>query len=402
MSEIARTRQNRWTSATISGLDRSSGFVPFSPYSYPGYTSSETITDQTHGRSGGRWSAGGPMFLTRNSRTFSPDGLHVIIKSSGGTVLTNGAIRMGGPKGAVPPDISSYSSLTENELNVMGTTAIARTEPTNPAFDLSTAIGELLAEGLPVMPGSGMRDSVFLAMNATKTRKFKSMSQASAGEFLNKEFGWAPLVRNVQDFSHVVNNSDNILRQYQEGSGKVIQRSYQWPTESRSQAYACSFNMTPGSGTFTGGGRFNHAERRTWFEAEYRYYVPAGGSRNDKFRRFGSYARKLLGVDLSPEVLWNLSPWSWAADWFTNAGDVMHNISALGTDGLTIRNGYIMSHSRYETQDTGQFQGVQHKVYTVSETKRRTRASPYGFGVLYEGLSLKQKAIAAAVGYSRW
>jgi len=34
-------------------------------------------------------------------------------------------------------------------------------------------------------------------------------------------------------------------------------------------------------------------------------------------------------------------------------------------------------------------------------TKQRRRASPLGFGVAYDGLSLKQKAILAALGLSK-
>jgi hypothetical protein len=271
----------------------------------------------------------------------------------------------------------------------MGTTAIAKTEPTNPAFDLATAIGELRMEGIPNLPGAQAMETTRLAKKA-------------GSEYLNLEFGWLPLVRSIRDFASVVDNHDQIIRDYQEGQNRFIQRSYEWPAEEESRAAACSFGMTPADGFFTGGGRWSNSFRKTWFEAEYRYKLPVGGSVDAKVRRYGSYARKLLGVDLSPEVLWNLSPWSWAADWFSNTGDVMHNISALGTDGLVLRHGYIMSHCGRTVQDFGVYAG-QPQTHTFStETKTRRPATPFGFGVAYSSLSAKQLAVVGALGMSRW
>jgi hypothetical protein len=218
------------------------------------------------------------------------------------------------------------------------------------------------------------------------------------------EFGWAPLVRGVQQFAHTVNNSDKIIRSYQERANRVTQRRYQWPDVESSQAYACSHVSNP-PGFFTGGGHSEHRFERKWFEAEYIYYLPTGNSINDKVRRYGSYARKLLGVTLSPEVLWNLSPWSWAADWFANTGDVMHNISALGTDGLVIRHAYVMHHTGLVTVDEGDFNGLKQyrqKRVNVQETKSRLGASPFGFGLTDADLTLKQKAIITALGLSRF
>nr|UJQ85863.1 MAG: hypothetical protein 1 [Leviviridae sp.] len=381
MSGSWKTRS--FATARVSGRARATGFHAWSDYEHT-IGNTETRYSLSHSRSGGRWSGGGPFYLDRSITMLTPDSVNVDSNICQGTAHISTMI------GTNPVSIPSFDARSNSELDAMGATAIARTEPTNPAFDLATAIGELRAEGLPKLPGSTVREQTRLAKSA-------------GGEFLNIEFGWLPLVRNVRDFATTVKNSDDILRQYQEGSHKVIQRSYEWPAEESSQAFETKFAAYPSqAGQFSGGGRHNFSSRKTWFEVEYIYYLPTGGSINDKFRRYGSYARKLLGVDLSPEVLWNLSPWSWAADWFSNTGDVMHNISALGTDGLVLRNGYIMCHTRDVRQSSGQLQG-QHQVrVNITETKTRRGATPYGFGVAYAGLTTKQKAIAAAVGLSRW
>jgi hypothetical protein len=228
-------------------------------------------------------------------------------------------------------------------------------------------------------------------------------AKAAGSEYLNVEFGWLPLVRGVRDFAKTVENADKIIRQHQENANRVLQRRYNWPQLSDSRADACSHSMTPAVSFFTDGGRFQSVLQNKWLEAEFIFYLPIGGSMNDKIRRYGSYARKLLGIDLSPEVLWNLAPWSWAADWFGNMGDVLHNLSAFHQDGMVMRHAYIMCHTRKDTVDSGRYQnGPLHVRTRRQETKTRLPATPYGFGVSYEGLSLRQTAVVAALGLSRW
>jgi len=328
------------------------------------------------------------MVLNRSVRSYNPENLKIYRTTPNGSELTVGTMRIEGNADGIP-SLTPYPMHSNTELDAFGTTAIARIEPTNPAFDMSTFLGELRAEGLPNLPGSALRERTRLA-------------KASGGEYLNLEFGWFPLIRGVRDFAQTVVDADDIIRQYQEGSGKTIQRRYQWPPEEQSRADACRFTMTPTVGFFTGGGQYQYVQRRKWFEAEFAYHVPTGQSINDKVRRYGSYGRKLLGLDLSPEVLWNLSPWSWAADWFGNVGDVMHNVSALGTDGLVMRHAYMMCHTQRVVQMGGSYGGRHQTKLIIEEEKNRRPGTPFGFGVAFSSLSRKQLAIVTALGLSRW
>jgi len=130
----------------------------------------------------------------------------------------------------------------------------------------------------------------------------------------------------------------------------------------------------------------------------------------DRLDQWDAEANKLYGTRITPEVLWNASPWTWAADWFANTGDVIHNISALQNDSLALKYGYIM---RQTTQSShGAWQGyvnnfdnvpvfVSIQESTGSTQKLRLRANPYGFGVLGGDLSSSQLAITAALGASK-
>lgn len=378
-------KTRNWYAGPTNGTRRlSPGSGSYLPYSDLGVASFETVTTFYNERLPGRWSGGGDFKVNREATYFSPSIVSV------NDNLIKGTIRPVGPTISIPK-LSLPAPSTTATQNARGTTALARTEPTRPAFDLSVFVGELLREGIPNAPGSAVREKVGLA-------------KSSAGEYLNVEFGWLPLVRGIRDFAKTVDESDRIIREYQERANTIIQRSYEWP-ETRTTRYDAfaTASMEPASALMQGIGLYRQESwRRNWFEVEYRYFLPTGSTRNDKIRRFGSYARKLLGIDLSPEVLWNLAPWSWAADWVSNTGDVLHNVSAIGQDGLVIQHGYVMGHTGRTQEFTASYaSGTPQTRLDLWETKQRHAATPFGWGVDMGNLSPKRLAILAAVGTSR-
>jgi hypothetical protein len=375
-------KKRTWISGTVSGQHRSSIFNPWGNYSDAGKLSSETEQTFSHAHLNNRWSGGGPWNLSRDTTDYYPDPLIY------GDNLTVGSIRIENPAFSWT-DLPMYSQPSELQAIALGATGIARTLPTNPAFDLSVNLGELRSEGLPNLPGSEMREATRAARGA-------------GGEYLNLEFGWLPIVGAVRDFAKTVDKSDTIIGKYQQDANHSINRTYRWPESYNQKSVNDRFSATQGIGFFSGGARIQTVSQKQWFTADYIYYLPTGGSVNDKIRRYGSYARKLLGVRLTPEVLWNLSPWSWAADWFGNMGDIMTNVSNIGTDGLVLRNAYFMSHSRRETMDYGRFNGRYQRKTRLEEFKLRRASTPYGFGVAFSSLSTKQVAIISALGLSKW
>jgi hypothetical protein len=378
-------KTSRFFAGPVEGRYRTSTFVPFKDYKDAGVDCSETRTSFNHVRINGRWSGGGPWDLWRDVTYISTCYSRSLFGNN--TVKHEGTVRLEQPTSSIP-GVGTPNHLSDNQLNAMGTTAIARTLPTNPSFNLAQALGELRFGGVPRVPGYDMM---------TQTRKAK----AAGGEYLNVEFGWLPLVRDLRSFAETVKQSDDILRKYQEGSDKLIPVSYSFPELTGVRADPASFSMTPAVGFFTGGGQHQSYVQRTWFEGKYKYHVPAGGRFDQDMRRYGSYARKLLGVDLTPEVVWNLSPWSWAADWFANTGDIMTNISQLGNDGLVLRHGYIMCHTRTVILRSGTYNSIPQTRVQIVERKTRRRATPFGFGVSFESLSPRRLAVLGAIGVSR-
>jgi hypothetical protein len=92
-------------------------------------------------------------------------------------------------------------------------------------------------------------------------------------------------------------------------------------------------------------------------------------------------------------------------DWFGNVGDVLANMSALGSDGLVLKYGYVMCHNFYDVRRV-QFPhvnngGVSASSRRLGEVKKRFPASPYSYFAAPTSLSVKQSAILVALGLSK-
>jgi hypothetical protein len=287
----------------------------------------------------------------------------------------------------------------DEELDAIGSTAIARVLPTNPVAGVIVALGELRSEGIPSLVGA-------------QTWKSRTASARNAGsEYLNYEFGWLPLIGEIQDTARAVTQSDEIVRKYEAESGKLLHRTYTFPTTINSTtSVETGIYPTP---AFVGGYWSSAGTRTTvtttrvenWFSGAFTYHLPPKGS----VARQAAIAHKLLGARVTPEVVWNLAPWTWAVDWFTNVGDIVHNVSAFLNDGLVMPYGYMMR--RRTVKKTVTLTGARTNSWANREVncfqsftttvKQRRKATPYGFGVLQSSLTAKQWSILAALGLSR-
>jgi hypothetical protein len=347
-------------------------------------TFSQTSTGHTRGSYSGRGDGGGNWLMNKETYSVMPSYLK--------TFYVDGPLVWTGPIGAVVP--SDMLPLSENTLKGQGTKAIALSAPTNPTFDLAQFVGEL-REGAPKIVGSGLLKE--------KTRFLKG----AGSEYLNVEFGWKPLVNDVQNFARAVKKSDEIIDNYRKGSDTKIRRRHIYDPVRTSWSASGGGPCSPGIMTesiYAQGSRTKTAVSKSWFSGAFRYHVPTGSSTLDKLKQHVSYADKLLGVRITPELMWNLAPWTWAADWFANTGDILKNISNLGSDGLAMQYGYMMNH--VETVETMTWKVDSYTKPTGSYTRVKTQklrlaASPFGFSVTWDGLSTRQQAIAAAIGVTR-
>jgi len=307
------------------------------------------------------------------------------------------------PQTCVGPDISDEgwpwyppSPTSFLELDALGTTAISRILPTASAFDLATFVGEILGEGLP-------------KASIESWQRRTGAAKAAGSDYLNAEFGWKPLVGDIQKFARMVKNADAILEQFISDSGKLIHRRYDWPEEIETsrEEWPGYFPVPrlidaldlPNCSEARLVRRTTISTRR-WLEATFVYVLPPVGTH----ARSQRLADKLLGLQLTPEVVWELTPWSWAIDWVTNLGDILTNLSAFLMDGLVMPYAYIMEHRK--VVNDYQLTGISYRTYPgqhvfrqtfTSEVKQRRVATPFGFGLNLEDFTPRQKAILGAL-----
>lgn len=299
---------------------------------------------------------------------------------------------------------------SDDSLDEFGTTAIARCSPSNPTADLTVALGELMHEGFPKIIGG--------TLGAWRKLTPRDRQKAIAGEYLNVEFGWKPLVKDIRDLAKSVLRANAILSNYIANSGKMVRRSYSFPKEETANTWVVLQGITPyyqpshaGLSYSPSTGTKIHVIDRTiverWFTGAFTYYVPPVGGLRNTIAHYVIQARKLLGLSLTPDSLWNLAPWSWAFDWFSDTGDLLANWTDWAIDNQVLLYGYIMEHKTSTRSyvwegDPGFYSGgLPGTLVTRRETKVRRPATPFGFGLQWSDLSDRQKAIITALGISK-
>jgi hypothetical protein len=324
---------------------------------------------------------------------------------AGGVKYVDGNIR------AILPTGTNFHSLftavpavTDQTLDSWGTTAISSVIPTKSDVDLAVTAAELVGGGLPKMIGSGLLKS--------QLKDFRKLGD----EYLNLEFGIKPLISDIQGTAKSIVESAERIKQLERDSGRLVRRKFTFPLREETFRSTQTGTYPPGwSNTYLWNDyRANTLETTTtyrtkrWFSGAFTYYLNIGERQRSQLYAAADNARLLLGVKLDAEVLWNLAPWSWLADWFGNVGDIATNLSYFSRDGLVMPYGYIMAESSVER--TSRFTKLTWRDPAAPKTitdvqrfhrKQRRQANPFGFGLTDMVLDTRQTSILAALGITR-
>jgi hypothetical protein len=271
---------------------------------------------------------------------------------------------------------------------------------------------ELKKDGIPAMPGG---TSIWNFIDVA------SFFRKSGEEYLNLEFGWKPFVSDIQQTMNSVINAHSILSQYQRDSGRNVRRFYVFPEViNATDSYSAATGSVSGFGGITNLARcfqnisgpwsmIRRTNQKVWFSGAFTYYLASDKTLMSRIQRYSQEANKLLGLDLTPDVLWQAAPWSWLIDWQFDVGNIINNASALAGDSLVIKYGYLMVQTSMRIDVTlrgiHQYDGnldLGDIVTTyASQRKQRLQSTPYGFGLNPTGFTSRQKAILAALGLSK-
>jgi len=186
--------------------------------------------------------------------------------------------------------------------------AIANMNPNRAVVDLPVAIAEL--REIPEL----IRDT---GRVLTKHRKAPSAGKAH----LMAQFGWVPLISDLAallNFTKKVAEREKYLRRLNSGFVRIKRKIGE-------EAGSFTENTTPWPGTVEPTPAFNTAntvfkwKRIHWASARLQLSVAL----SERDLRLAAFDAVLgLGGGISKQA-WELLPWSWLIDWFTNTGDIL-------------------------------------------------------------------------------
>jgi hypothetical protein len=311
------------------------------------------------------------------------------------------------------PPTDGYESFLPDD-NVAGSKGWNKFKPGKPGVSLGQALVEL--RNIPTVPKLLLRGLGSWKTLPAELRQRHYGYKQLGGDYLNAQFGWVPFLRDLAGLASVQSYVARRLAQLKRDNGQAVRREGNvWSdndvtvTESSvyhpTYPYVHPFYHTQAGNTHGRRILTKSTQQRTWFCAKFRYYIPDIDTDQGRMRA----TARLLGIVPSPDLLWEVLPWSWLIDWFANVGDVMSNLSENAAENLVAEYAYVMSEWKL-TQTVNEsinilssngVTPISCESETVQHVKRRSSASPYGFGLNPASLSGKQGLILSALGISR-
>jgi hypothetical protein len=326
------------------------------------------------------------------------------------------------PAGYPYPTGSPTEIVSNAVKNSVASGVIASANPWKPKANLAQSILELMTGDVPSVL-KNLRKHIY---------DLQSFKKTAGSDWLNVQFGWVPLISDIRDTVEVLlklhmllHGSDNYRRARGGDLGswaRITETPYDrtlWygsplSPGSLTSPYWKDYQNTgtpPVSPGYIPEGQWSRSLRIT---ADFRFTAKyhRGAQPNSRERGYIERPTELLGLEITPAVLWELTPWTWLLDWASNLGSLASNLSLLDWSNVLLDYAYLtffvktessISWQGSKSNDSGRF-NLSHSFIAqgyTSEEKVREQASPYGFSVGWDGLSPFQLSILAALGMSR-
>jgi hypothetical protein len=233
--------------------------------------------------------------------------------------------------------------------------------------------------------------------------------------FLSYQFGWKPIYNDIMNLLNIQEKLEKKMDWLIRNNGRPVRTQSKIASITSEPITLAGFTNSQMTPLLATNDRVNQPSFRQtrqdstdiWASARWRYHLPPmpEGMRGRKKMR-----RALMGLYLSPSVAYNLIPWSWLVDWFSNVGDIIENLDAGVADRCAADYMYLMCQEKCTIERTASLTVVEKDrlVPVVTSTtgektlKRRIKGNPFGFSMIDEvNLSAMQLAILGALGSSR-
>lgn len=376
------------------------------------YRKIETCIDELH--EGPPWKSGGPLDIMRGQAWY-PTNQRIKSDWAYDTPYGLNRRRVTGticPSLALPVNLSAsrYSKIDLvkgiGDVSSYGPGAYLKFSPVKPQVDLGQFFGEF--KEIPRMLKTSCKN--FVRLWQKDKRVFKPSNLAD--EYLNNQFGWVPFLSTMRDFHRVTRSLQRRIKRLIKHNGKWEVRG--GPVANRVlESFVMDESNTdhrtePGLGSLLDAGSHSYQltsslTQKVWFKGSYRYYIPKNIDLTNRWPM--DLITQIYGLRATPNLVYQLTPWSWLVDWFANIGDQLELADQRATYQLATKYAYIMgtTQRRYDFCSTRIIAGQPHHFrWEGSYTrKQRKHATPYGFDVPYDELSPWKLSILGALGLTK-
>jgi hypothetical protein len=309
-----------------------------------------------------------------------------------------------------------------------GAEMLRASRPTAPHASLGQWIGEL-------------RDFHSLFRSANLVGGNANVLKAGGAGWLGYQFGWAPFIGDLLKAAQVILNSSTHIDQFLRDSGRLVHRkqrqvlnqatytvpgtitvppnivpqgqneagyTFSTPYGDLKTRYRVGIGNSDFRAAFSKINVTNTTEIRSFAMFEYFAFDPDGFL--EKLGWYEQQARYLLGLTLTPDLLWELTPWSWILDWFADIGGFLSYQVSVENDSLVMRqSGAVVDslttfqakvYTYYHPDVNTPLPGYDQPFYNISTSLRkqtRLASGPYNMGTTWD-LSNRQWYIVGALG----
>jgi hypothetical protein len=243
--------------------------------------------------------------------------------------------------------------------------------------------------------------------------------KAVAEHFVNHEFGWLPFINDIRQISDVYQNTVKYVRHLRRSNNQWTRRSgtihdngeVTDPVEYKDlvglvlpalpSAYYSDTALA--NGIRVESTAYRQDRDHAWFVGHFKQYIPELGEEDSNYNKIVNRVH-LYGARISPSLIWKVTPWTWAVDWFSNTGDIISNaednlfgLVSLGACTMrtvttrAVNNSII--HLKNEDISCSWSQEI--------TSKTRHGGGPFGFDLEFDDFNPTQLAILSAIGYTR-
>lgn len=307
------------------------------------------------------------------------------------------------------------------ELIGLGTEGWKRATYLRPNLDLNQTIGEMrdLRKQF-VNVHRSLKNLFHSAAYAGGVKNAKTIMKELSSGYLTWEFGISPILSDLRSLRTAHEHAEKRIKHLKRMSGRGAKhRRVDLLDDTFSDAWSGTISVQPITPTVPSQNMVDNAAnyprteevvrtRKLWLEGKFGYYIPVVDSPEWRHRML---IRQGYGIDLSTigllRTLYQLTPWSWLADWALSTGDILANMVSIHHYGAYSEYAYIMGEDKCVYNTTYELRPQTGGTIPVPGTfisvrKQRLAASPFGFGLTFQNLSNWQLSILAALGLSKF